>query len=400
VSIKVVFFSFYYPPDLSAGSFRSISLAQELSKKLSSNDEIHIITTHPNRYASHNADVPDVEIDGKITIHRIDVPSHKGGMLSQMITFSVFSFSAFKLSKKLKPSFLIGTTSRLMTGLLTLISARSLGQRYFIDLRDIFSETISDLIGKKNKVIGALFKLFFTFLEKKVLNNASGVNIVSEGFREYFQDEGVNTSNWSFFPNGADRDFINLKLGTNERNSKVKMIFYAGNIGSGQGLETIIPKLAKILEADYRFVIVGDGSTLNLLRESIKRDNINNVELLPPVQRIKLVEYYKDADILFLHLNDFPAFKRVLPSKLFEYAALGKPIVAGLSGYPAEFLKTNLSYSFVFNPGNVHSAIACVSEASSCIPAQKTINNFVKLYSREVIMKKLCKKILKIIETE
>ena len=55
MSIKVVFFSFYYPPDLSAGSFRSISLAQELSKKLSSNDEIHIITTHPNRYASHNA---------------------------------------------------------------------------------------------------------------------------------------------------------------------------------------------------------------------------------------------------------------------------------------------------------------------------------------------------------
>ena len=37
--MKIIFFTFYYPPDLCAGSFRSVSLAHELSKKLNNGDE-------------------------------------------------------------------------------------------------------------------------------------------------------------------------------------------------------------------------------------------------------------------------------------------------------------------------------------------------------------------------
>ena len=31
--MKIVFFSFYYPPDLSAGSFRAVALSEALDKK-------------------------------------------------------------------------------------------------------------------------------------------------------------------------------------------------------------------------------------------------------------------------------------------------------------------------------------------------------------------------------
>ena len=61
--MKIVFFSFYYPPDLSAGSFRSVALAQAMAKKLGDNDELHIITTHPNRYAQYREKVKDFEVD-------------------------------------------------------------------------------------------------------------------------------------------------------------------------------------------------------------------------------------------------------------------------------------------------------------------------------------------------
>ena len=46
--------------------------------------------------------------------------------------------------------------------------------------------------------------------------------------------------------------------------------------------------------------------------------------------------------ILFIHLNAYPAFEKVLPSKIFEYAATGKPILAGVSGYSADFIRNNL----------------------------------------------------------
>ena len=173
--MKIVFFTFYYPPDLCAGSFRAISLAKFLSRRLGVNDELHIITTHPNRYQNHRVKADNIEIDGKVTVHRISVPGHKSGMLSQTRTFSVYALAAYKLCKNLGPNFIIGTTSRLMTGVLTGISARRLGCRYFIDLRDIFSETISDLLSRKHWLLGIVSKKIFSliFIYKRINENTS-----------------------------------------------------------------------------------------------------------------------------------------------------------------------------------------------------------------------------------
>ena len=44
----------------------------------------------------------------------------------------------------------------------------------------------------------------------------------------------------------------------------------------------------------------------------------------------ELLNYYNQANILFLHLNSIKAFEKVLPSKIFEYAASNKPILAGV----------------------------------------------------------------------
>jgi glycosyltransferase involved in cell wall biosynthesis len=395
--MKIVFFTFYYPPDLCAGSFRSVALSQALSKKIDSNDELHIITTHPNRYASYKALANNIELDGKVTIHRILVPGHQSGMLSQARTFGVYAISAYKLCKQINPSFLIGTTSRLMTGVLTGVSAHQLGCRYFIDLRDIFSESISDLFSRKNRILGGVSKKIFSFFEKKLFYSASGVNVVSEGFPEYFQKEGVDTSNWSFFPNGVDYEFTKLTNKKNTISEKNKIILYAGNIGGGQGLELILPYVAKKIGNNYRFLVVGDGGMRVALEERLKYENIDNVEILPPVRREKLIEYYQNADILFLHLNNIPALRRVLPSKIFEYTALRKPIVAGLDGYSAKFLKDNTPYATIFNPGNVNQCVNSIKEAESLKINEDKINNFIEKYAREKIMEKMATHILSII---
>jgi hypothetical protein len=146
MGVKIVFFSFYYPPDLCAGSFRAVALAKALSSKMDNGDELHIVTTHPNRYANHREGGDDLEIVDKVTIYRIAVPSHRSGMFSQARAFGVYGVEAYRLCGEISPDFIIGTTSRLMTGVLTGISAHKYHCPYFIDLRDIFSETISDLL--------------------------------------------------------------------------------------------------------------------------------------------------------------------------------------------------------------------------------------------------------------
>ena len=396
--MKIVFFSFYYPPDLSAGSFRSVALSKALEKKIGTKDELHVVTTQPNRYLTHSVKAENKEVKGKITIHRLNVPTHRSGMISQAYTFSVFALSAFNVCRKLKPDFLIGTTSRLMTGVLTWISARFLRRKYYIDLRDIFSETISDIFALKSSFLSVFFRRFFSFLDKQILNSAAGVNVVSEGFPEYFEKKGINTSNWSFFPNGVDEEFLSFPLSVKESSKSVKTILYAGNIGSGQGLELVIPDIAKRLGISYRFVIIGDGGAFLLLKKAIQRENISNVELLSPVSRSELIKYYMAADIMFLHLNNIPAFRRVLPSKIFEYAALRKPIVAGLSGYSAQFLRDHVPYAFLFNPGDSKAAASCIFEAVDSKVPEETVTKFVTMYSRSSIMDRMVNQLINIME--
>ena len=391
--MKIVFFTFYYPPDLCAGSFRAIALAQALSKRMKNDDELHIITTHPNRYENHRVKASDIEVHGNITIHRISVPSHKSGMFSQARTFVTYALASYKLCNKLNPDFLIGTTSRLMTGILTGLSARKLGCKYFIDLRDIFSETISDIFSKKNKLLGSISKKTFSLLERWLFNKATGVNVVSEGFPEYFQTMGIDTSNWSFFPNGVDKIFTNLPFIGNKRLKEITTVLYIGNIGTGQGLENILPATAKYMGNKYHFLVIGGGGATPKLINAIKNNNVDNIEILAPIKREKLIKYYEEADILFVHLNDIPAFQRVLPSKIFEYAALRKPIVAGLSGYSAKFILDNVPYATIFNSGDVEGCVDAIKKAETLEIKDKNSDIFIEKFSLEKIMNKMAKHI-------
>lgn len=60
----------------------------------------------------------------------------------------------------------------------------------------------------------------------------------------------------------------------------MKVITYAGNIGSGQGLEKVIPMAAKKLGDRYFFRIIGDGGIKTLLKDRIKELGVRNVELI------------------------------------------------------------------------------------------------------------------------
>ena len=119
------------------------------------------------------------------------------------------------------------------------------------------------------------------------------------------------------------------------------------------------------------------------------------MELLPPIARDKLIEEYLQTDVLFLHLNDYPAFEKVLPSKLFEYAAMGKPIWAGLKGYSAQFVKSEINNSEVFLPGNIADAI---EKFESLIFDVEPRVEFVDKFNREDIMKKMAVDILRVVK--
>jgi glycosyltransferase involved in cell wall biosynthesis len=214
------------------------------------------------------------------------------------------------------------------------------------------------------------------------------------GFPKYFEKKGIDTSRWVFYPNGVDNIFLNQAFDRpNQTNSK-KLITYAGNIGYAQALEKIIPFVAKNLNENFDFLIIGDGSTRDKLVSAIKKNNIKNVKIVKPMNRKLLLDYYRKSDILFLHLDDTPAFMRVLPSKLFEYAAMGKPIVAGLQGYSRAFSKNHIPYAFIFEPGNVEECVSKITESINAIVTKREVDSFTENFSRKRLMNSFADDIL------
>ena len=387
---RLLFLTFYFKPDLCAGSFRNSSLFDEL-KSISDkkNINVDVITTMPNRYSTYYKNANNLELSKNIKIHRIDIPNHKSGFIDQIFSFTVFFYRAVKISKKYNYDLVYASSSRLFTAFLGFYIARLNKSKLYLDIRDLFIDTINDVI--PSKILKFFFLPFLNFIEKTTFNYATHINLISPGFYEYFKK--YNKKNITFFTNGIDEIFLNNKFNNIYSKKEKYKIIYAGNIGEGQGLHKIIPKAALNLREKYEFVIVGDGGQLSKLKKKVYQLKINNVKFLNPVSRDVLIEYYNNSDILFIHLNDYDAFKRVLPSKIFELASYKKPILAGLSGYSKKFLNSEISHSYVFQPCNVKDMV----EKISLINFEEKISRtkFINKYNRSKINNLMAKSIIK-----
>ncbi|RXJ83090.1 glycosyltransferase family 4 protein [Arcobacter cloacae] len=384
--MRILVLSFYYAPDLCAGSFRTTAFVEELKKQINQDDKIEIITAMPNRYGSFSEEAKEFEkLADNIEIKRIDLGTHKSGFVDQSKLFLKFAWKVIKLVKKTeKYDIVYATSSRLMTAFLGSLVANRQKSKLYLDIRDIFTDTLESVFVKsKLRYVIPIFRK----IEKYTINSASHINLVSKGFEKYFKNINNNIS-YSFYTNGIDDVFLEYDFTQDKKNEKI-IVTYAGNIGEGQGLEKIVPNMAKKLGNDYEIHIIGDGGRKNALIENL--DGIKNVKLFNPVNRAKLLEIYKNSDILFLHLNDYEAFKKVLPSKVFEYATTNKFIIAGVGGYAKEFIEENISDIIVFEPCNVNDFL----EKFKKVKKIDNINriSFVKKFKRENIMVKMAKEV-------
>ncbi len=344
--LRILVLSFYYPPDLSAGSFRASSLIGVLQKKLPEGSRIDVVSTLPNRYSTYLMSAPEEEHLGSLTVRRVKLPAHRGGVIDQSKAFITYWREVNKFTRGKEYDLVFGTSSRLMTAVLAALVASKNGGALYLDIRDIFVDTIGEIFPRATALIVAPL---FAQLEKWAVRRADKVNLISRGFSSYFQQR-YPCQSFSYFTNGIDAEFLGIPAfsGPSATSEVIPKILYAGNVGEGQGLHRILPNLAKKLLGRAVFKVIGDGGRQEVLRESVAAAGANNVVFSSPVSRDVLIAEYASADILFLHLNDFEAFKKVLPSKLFEYAATGKPILAGVSGYAAEFIRQEIKNAQVF----------------------------------------------------
>lgn len=117
-------------------------------------------------------------------------------------------------------------------------------------------------------------------------------------------------------------------------------IVFAGNLGTAQGLDTIVRAAIDLKEQqNIRFVLIGSGSRLEWLTKQKELHGLYNLVLPGRFSMEVMPQIFARASALLVSLGDEPIFAQTVPSKVQAYLAAGRPILASMNGEGTRVLK-------------------------------------------------------------
>lgn len=203
----------------------------------------------------------------------------------------------------------------------------------YLLLKDIFPQNAIDMLMMKSN--GFLHR-YFVKKEKELYKISDKIGCMSPANVDFIlkHNPELNPAKVEVNPNSIEPIEINYsEKDKNEVRSKYKLpldkkiLVYGGNLGKPQGLDFLLETIKECKNAQAYFLIVGDGTEYNKLKNWFDVNKPNNAKLL---QRLPKEDYVKmlaacDIGLIFLH-QDFtiPNF----PSRLLSYLEMNKPILA------------------------------------------------------------------------
>ncbi len=378
--MKILILSSRYPPDIGTAGFRAKIYADALLKY--GDEKLNIDVLIPSDIAQA------IETNSRLTVLRIKTPPNKRSFLYRLYIFFYFAINALITVRSKQYDMIIVTSGRLGSAVLGAVIADIKSAILYLDLRESAPDNIKDIFKGWQ---GSLLRKIFSSLEGWAVHKAKTINLISPAFLAEYQNNYPNCT-FTCYTHAVNPLFMNLNMPAYDQIMPKRLkIYYAGTIGYAQQLHLILPELAQRTAHTLDFYVIGNGNNVALLRNALIKNKIHNVTLLPEIPRAELIPHYQNADILFLHIYPYPFTAKVLPSKLFEYAAIGKPIWAGIMGFAQQFVEKEISNCAIFKPGDVDDALLALSKLSlKSIPRTE----FNEKFNQESLMKNLAHEIL------
>lgn len=244
---------------------------------------------------------------------------------------NIFSYfcKAYFIGKKLprfykkinRPDIIIGSSVHPFAAFIASKLAKYYKIPFIFEIRDLWPQTLIDMkiISKNSLIATILFKL-----EKLCLRDCRAVISLSPLTENYLKMKyNFQSEKLFYIPNGVNLD--NFYREDKKENSKKFILTYTGSIANSNFLEVVID-VAKILKKNKNiiFKIYGSGSSLRDIKDKIDELKLNNISILPPVQKREIPYVLKMADVLILPTNNVYYGSE---NKLYDYLAAEKPIL-------------------------------------------------------------------------
>lgn len=204
------------------------------------------------------------------------------------------------------------------------------GARSYLVLRDFFPQWAVDQGLIRH---GSVIEKYFRFFEVRNYTIADTIGVMSQKNLEWFRatahtDKPIEVLyNWAANAPVSSDGHIRQSLGLQNKIT----YFYGGNFSYGMDMMNIV-RLAKNMygEKKAHFVFVGAGPEVELVREAIMREHLDNVTLLPSVSQEIYKQMLAEFDIgLFTLHKDHTTHN--FPGKLLGYMVQELPILGSIN---------------------------------------------------------------------
>jgi glycosyltransferase involved in cell wall biosynthesis len=170
------------------------------------------------------------------------------------------------------------------------------------------------------------------FLFRKAIKKPRLFIVLNDNLKKSLIDMGVEASRIHVFASGVEMKEFNIDITKEEARKRSELpadkniVMYTGHLYSWKGVDTLAQAAGSLPETCFVF-IGGIEPELGTFKERYKHSM--NIIVRPFVQREKIPEYLKAADILVIpnSRHEKISAQYTSPLKLFEYMASQRPIV-------------------------------------------------------------------------
>jgi len=209
------------------------------------------------------------------------------------------------------------------------------------------------IINKQNRVTSIT-----RWAERMAIQSADTLFCVSKqmkyclgNFRQrseiYVIPNGVDTN--KFDPEKYDKQLMKKKLGLREKT----ILGYVGSYKTWHGVDIAIrtiEMMAKTTKMSYHLLLIGNGEGFDRIKAQIEEKNLTSgVTQIDSVAHEEIPQYIACFDYALMSYPDMKSFHGS-PLKMFEYMAMGIPVVATAVGQIKEILRHRETGILVYPP--------------------------------------------------
>lgn len=345
--MRILFFSHYFPPEGNAPASRTFD---HCTRWAAAGHEVTVVTCAPNHprgrlYPGYRNRPRQVEYMEGVRVVRVAtyLAANEGAWrrTANYLSYLVAAVPAGLLEPR--PDVVIATSPQFFCGWAGVLASRLRRRPFLLEVRDLWPESIAAVDAMRSRTALRLLER----LERGMYRAARHIVTVGDGYRARLIERGVEPHRISvvmngvdrtrFFPREADRDLAG-RLGVAGR----FVVTYCGTIGMAHGLEVVLRAGRLLIERDRRdvvFLLVGDGARRRELRDAAARSGLDNVIFAGRLDTGMIPEVLSLSDACLVHLRSSPTFTSVMPSKIFEAAAMARPVILGVDGFARTFVE-------------------------------------------------------------